>query len=203
MTVRSVDREVMAQQIRREQARAKGEAKSRLMIVGKWKAGTHPARAGWIPAPEDGFVYGWPWSALPPEFPNDEPSEVINVQCPALIQIAWGRRRVSSRASGGTKAYPSSLTASRRLWRDWINRALAFDFESIVIDQHRATARIEKMIEGIGADDDQPEAMPQSEIDRLTAERVRLRAERRFAEADEIRDALIAAGVTVADGAIA
>jgi cysteinyl-tRNA synthetase len=50
----------------------------------------------------------------------------------------------------------------------------------------------------VGADSD---GIPESEIDALLAERDVLRKERRFAEADAIRDRLAGAGVVIEDGA--
>lgn len=131
------------------------------------------------------------------------PDGIHTISDPAIIMAAWGARRVSGRRRGmDVCAYPGQVTAAKSLWLQWIDTPQCE--VGIVIAKRKAEARIRAALVGAGQFAlEAPQAAPQSEIDALLARRAELRSERRFAEADAIRDHLAAMGVQIADGKIA
>jgi len=99
-------------------------------------------------------------------------------------------------------AYPESVGAMLLLWMDWLYQDK--NYVSIVIAKKKAQARIDAALGRVSGDpematNDPGTALSQDEIDDLLAERAELRAARQFADADKIRDYLVAKGVQVAD----
>ena len=131
------------------------------------------------------------------------PGRNLSVTDPVIIEAAWGPRRVSGRSRGmALRAYPTQVGAARELWERW----LAEDHAdvSIVIAKKRAQARIDAALGYASKEPDVAEPEPlagltQDEIDDMLAERAELRAARKFAEADRIRDYLVHHGVEVQD----
>lgn len=130
---------------------------------------------------------------------------LVSVTDVDVIAAAWGERRVSSRKRGmDLRSYPASVTAMRSLWLLWYDDIAGSRKEYVVIAKKKAQARIDA---ALGRTSNDPEtvardsgtAMSQGEIDALLTERDALRAARRFADADKIRDYLVAKGVQVAD----
>ena len=137
------------------------------------------------------------------------PGEIITVTDPALLALAWGNRRVSSRTRGmDVSAYPASVTAHRDLWARWFAEVAAYlDRDIVVIAKKKAQARIDAALGRNSGDPEMAEAEPtipitQNEIDDMLAKRAELRAARDFAAADRIRDYLLAQGVEVQDGKV-
>jgi len=127
---------------------------------------------------------------------------VITIRSKFLIALAWGPRRVtSSTRYGTTKAYPSYVTASHSLWFSWLKSgAIKWlkSTETIVVPDSRATARIQAALEG-SQKKEPTYTLDQDTIDALLKKREELRLQRKFVEADEIRDKLLKAGVSVSD----
>ena len=121
-----------------------------------------------------------------------------------ILRLAWGPRRVTrSRRydTTGVSAYPNCVGGTAGLWREWIisgiGKWLRWEWQ-IVIPDTKAEARIRAAVQDL----DQPAPPPapdQGEVDALIAERAQLRAAKRFAEADAIRDRLTAMGIEVKD----
>lgn len=130
------------------------------------------------------------------------PGETLHVDDPLIIEAAWGPRRVSRRTRGiPLQAYPEKVSAHRKLWERWL--AQDQPYISVVIAKKKAQARIDAALAASGPAEDEPMyTVPQDEIDDLLAERAELRAEKRFAEADRIRDYLTRHGVEVQDGKV-
>lgn len=129
---------------------------------------------------------------------------IITTDWQWLIRLAWGKRRVSSRAPAGTRAYPREVSASAALWLAWIrdNRG-----EDIVVVQDTASD-IHSMAAELRArwDREAQEAaafLSDEDAAELERQRSEHRAARRFAEADAIRDRLIASGRAVGDARLA
>ena len=125
-----------------------------------------------------------------------------------LIRAAWGPRRASSRTRYGevTELYPPSVSCTCGLWWMWIKesipRRLRGEYQ-IVIQKPKAKARIAAAVANAERPvTHQPVGPSDDEINDLLAQRAALRAERRFKEADEIRDRLVSMGVSVADGPV-
>lgn len=130
------------------------------------------------------------------------PDGFHEVDDPEIIQAAWGPRRVSSRNRGmEIGAYPRSVGAMRSVWVDWILHQK--DYVTIVIAKKPAAQRVQDAIAGLDSDEGSMPSICADEVRALLDQREEYRAARRFAEADEIRDRLVAAGVQVADGRIA
>lgn len=140
---------------------------------------------------------------------------IITTDWKWLIMLAWGPRRVSSRAGKKVKSYPQELTASVGSWWWWIKdgaKRWLFGPTHIVIEKKRAVARVEaagaspqkpvNIADVVKTDEKARNALSPEEVASLTARRQELRAAGRFQEADEIRDQLIAANVVVQDGKI-
>ena len=131
------------------------------------------------------------------------PSEVLTISDPVIIEAAWGPCRVSSKTRGMVlNAYPASLTAHKKMWERWI--AEDRPYVSIVIAKKKAQARIDAALGHVQGGPEAFDAEPsvtitQEEIEDMMAERADLRAARKFAEADKIRDYLFRHGVAVKD----
>ena len=131
-------------------------------------------------------------------------SPIITTDWQWLIRLAWGKRRVSSRAPAGTRAYPETVGASLKLWLGWIMAKRGY--EAVVVqdtanDIHAMAAELRARWER----EAQEAAAFLSDEDAAELERLRSehRAARRFAEADAIRDRLIASGRAVGDARLA
>lgn len=126
----------------------------------------------------------------------------ITIGSKFLIALAWGPRRVtSSTRYGTTKAYPSYVTASHSMWFRWLKTGIVewLKFQQkVVVPDSRATARVQKAIADIPREEPKP-TLDQETIDNLISKREELRLQRKFREADEIRDKLLKAGVSVSD----
>lgn len=130
---------------------------------------------------------------------------IITVKNQFFIAWAWGPRRATSRKRYGAveSLYPSAVTASHKLWLSWLMRGTKdwlFDNVAIVTPHRKATARVKNAIKDIPVEVNK--SADSDEIAALMAKRQELRAEKKFAEADEIRDRLQSLGVAVKDGKI-
>lgn len=133
------------------------------------------------------------------------PDGVLAISDPLIIRAACGPRRISSRSRGlDLNAYPNEVSAGKGLWLDWISTPKTS--VQIVIAKKLAQARIDAALKnsGIFRDPETVEREPASEItdeevSDMMDERAELRRERRFAEADMIRDYLVRHGVDVSD----
>lgn len=119
-----------------------------------------------------------------------------------LLPIFWGpRRATSSKRYGKVKAYPRSVTASHSLWWKWFKLSLkewlTYDLK-VVFQKPEATKRIQDQLKT----QEQKPLLTPSEIQVLLEERENLRKEKKFLEADAIRDKLKEAGVEVKDSKI-
>ena len=130
---------------------------------------------------------------------------IITLHDGFLLRWAWGPRRVTSNTRYGKldSAYPTSITAGLGLWMQWFRRGSRdwlLQRWTIVVPPSKANARIQNALKTSISN----EELPTESIDiaALTAERAKLRAEKRFTEADAIRDKLIAAGVEVSDSSV-
>ncbi len=129
---------------------------------------------------------------------------------PFLIRLAWGPRRVTSSKRYGTlkpeDAYPTSISASDTLWMEWIINGIERwrnDEWAVVIPETKAEARIrEQIVDLLPEPEPEPDTISDEEFDRLMEERASLRKERKFEEADRIRDHLEAHGRKVLDAKI-
>lgn len=141
---------------------------------------------------------------------SKETNGIITITDPLIIRLAWGPRRVtSSKRYGGLspdQAYPDELTAAEGLWMDWIIAGVERWREGewrIVVPDTKAEARILDQLQDIlGEPKESPNESPalsDEEIEALIAKRDALRAEKKFSEADAIRDRLTESGVAVAD----
>ena len=134
------------------------------------------------------------------------PDGVLTIDDPEIIQAAWGPRRVSGRTRGmDLAAYPKSVTAAKGLWARWVQEVRPM---TTVIAKKKAQARIDAALAHTRAnpEDQQTEpasAITQDEIDDMLTERLELRAAKQWADADKIRNYLVAHGVTVSDDKVA
>jgi hypothetical protein len=131
---------------------------------------------------------------------------IVKVTAPDMIRAAWGNRRVSSRNRGlQIEAYPREVWASRGCWLAWFDNVQANpDRVFTVIAKKKAQARIDAAMGRVSVDPEMAETVPLEaisgeEIEDMLAEREELRAARQFADADRIRDYLVAQGVVVQD----
>ena len=120
-----------------------------------------------------------------------------------LHRIAWGPRRVSSRAREGTKAYPGATTAVLGVWVAWIKKNWNRKTVYIVVDSdkegHGARYYAELVAQATERIKANHRKQVMSELEDLQAQRAAARAAGDFALADELRDKLTAAGFVVAD----
>lgn len=130
---------------------------------------------------------------------------IISTTSKIFIAIAWGpRRATSNKRYGVSSAYPSHVSASHGLWLHWLKRGifrwLMWDWK-IVIPPSHAKDRVRKAIGHIGKPQQESHKRSAFDLDvgLLLAERESLRRQKRFTEADAIRDKLVAAGVTIKD----
>lgn len=132
-----------------------------------------------------------------------------------LLKWAWGPRRVTTSKRYKTlnreEAYPSSVTANHGLWKvwfklntiKWIKFYLGLHEAAIVIPDTKAEARIKQAMTTIDSPDKENcNLISDDEISQILAKREILRAEKRYEEADKLRDMLISAGVEVSDNRI-
>lgn len=122
-----------------------------------------------------------------------------------LIRLAWGPRRVSSRALDGTSAYPESVGATPGLWLAWICQRWNRKAVYVVVTAQGADHGADYMAM-VAEREKQQQAermralMTPEQIASIQNEREAARLAKNFALADKLRDELIAAGVVVADG---
>ena len=123
-----------------------------------------------------------------------------------FLRLAWGPRRVTSNTRYGIldSAYPNKVTASHGLWIKWLRIGIAdwMAFRwAIVLPPFKATARVSAQIKDLfpQAFNLQKVAISKFDIEALKATREILRSQKQFAEADKIRDQIIAYGDIVAD----
>lgn len=131
-------------------------------------------------------------------------TDVLTINCPVIIQLAWGPRRVSSRAAPGTKAYPDSLLASRKLWLDWIKSNIDRKTICIVVTEDGADhgADYVRLMTERKAEADriaEKRKFAEERLPILQRMREEARARRDFTTADAIRAEIEAAGFVVAD----
>jgi|TARA_B100000035_G_scaffold314728_1_gene331963 hypothetical protein len=131
---------------------------------------------------------------------------VIYTRNKLIIMLAWGPRRVSSKSDPGTLAYPECVGASHRLWMSWFKSGIRRWFTGptyIVISESKSKHGQKYGDEVREQQEEEEKAQKKADIkarlDDLIAERQRLRAERRFKEADDIRDVIEAVGIKVSD----
>ena len=139
------------------------------------------------------------------KLPAPAENGLVTVSDIDLLKAAWGNRRVSSRTRNmDISAYPKAVTAHPELWRDWFKRVSANpDIDYVIIAKKKAQARIDAAL-GSSFDTEQSQSVPmtpitQDEVEDMLAERLELRAEKRWADADKIRDYLVAHGIQVRD----
>lgn len=124
-----------------------------------------------------------------------------------LLRAAWGPRRVTSKKRYGAvdAAYPPSVAAHWRLWFRWARAGIPRWITGpvqIVIPATKAEKRIQDALTNTTDNPAQP-GLSDAEVKRLQDKRAALRNQKRFKEADEIRDKLISMGVVVSDAPIA
>ena len=124
-----------------------------------------------------------------------------------LIKIAWGKRRVSSKAMEGTQAYPKDVAGSLVLWVSWIKGSLTEGTQYIVISSDPESGHGARYKKELEAKDKEAEAAKlraevEKNLESMQQERLEARASRDFARADAIRDTIVAAGFTVSDKAL-
>ena len=128
---------------------------------------------------------------------------LLTISDQTIIKAAWGPRVTSSRTRGMViHAYPSEITAHKKLWISWIDEVK--DYVTVVIAKKKAQARIDAALSLVHKDPElqQPEPISkisQEEIDDMIAERRELREAKDFVSADKIRDYLISHGVIMSD----
>lgn len=128
-----------------------------------------------------------------------------------LIRLAWGERRVSSRAAPGTEAYPRSVAATFSVWIAWVMHTRKWRFDCVVVSAEGADHGA-AYIERLAAEDAQREAaarataaeaekrvFAETRLAEMQARRDAARAAKDFALADQIRAEIIAAGFEIAD----
>lgn len=137
------------------------------------------------------------------------PDGVLTIDDPETIRAAWGKRVTTSRTRGmDIQSYPQVVTAAKALWVRWIKEMGSDHRTRVVIAKKTAQARIDAALGYVSRDHqvltaDPGTALTDAKVSDLLAEREGLREERRFDEADKIRDYLIAHGVTVVDAKVA
>lgn len=132
---------------------------------------------------------------------------IIRTDWQWMIRLAWGKRRVSSRAEDGTKAYPEGVTASWRMWADWIVRNWNNKETSVVVTAKGADHGADYAQEiAARAEAERVEAirstMTQERIADLQKQRHTARAAKNFILADRLRAEIESAGYVVNDQAI-
>ena len=134
------------------------------------------------------------------------PNEVLQIRDPLIIEAAWGPRVTTSRTRGmDLRAYPSKIEAHKELIMRWLTNP--GDRVKVVIAKKKAQARIDAALAHTYQTPEDQRAEPvapitQEEIEDMMAKREELRAARLFADADKIRDYLVAHGVTVSDAKV-
>jgi hypothetical protein len=132
---------------------------------------------------------------------------VVKTDWKWLIALAWGKRRVSSRAAKGTKAYPADLGGTLSIWFAWLRKNAFRSEVKVVISGdpeggHGALYYQELLekaevarLQGIKND-------MALRIDDLQKKRVEARKNKDFELADAIRDEIVQAGFQVQDAAL-
>ena len=120
-----------------------------------------------------------------------------------LLRRAWGRRRVSSKAAPGTKAYPDLVGAVIPLWFAWI-RQNAFSQRMHIVVTHDGTDHGGNYVAEILAKEAATEQQAKRDdvtarLDDLQKRRAIARSAKDWALADSIRDEIVAVGLIVAD----
>lgn len=132
---------------------------------------------------------------------------VIETDWQWLLRLAWGKRRVSSRASDEffiryNNKY-SRTTAALSLWLRWIYRTLRYNRDYVLIDTDKEGYGVAYAMELIAAAKKEQEEAARNamakRLDDLQAQRAKARAERDFELADRLRDEIVAAGFIVSD----
>lgn len=124
-----------------------------------------------------------------------------------LIQLAWGERRVSSRAASGTQAYPELVAASLSCWIAWTRQNWKRKAPYIVVSgsgaDHGADYAAEIAERAAQEAMRQIRANVESRLSSLQEQRRAARAAKDFATADKIRSEIEAAGFVVNDEKVA
>lgn len=131
-------------------------------------------------------------------------SVILTTDWQWLIKLAWGPRRVSSKAASGTNAYPESVGATIGAWADWVKGNRGRNESRVVVSHEKA-----KYGDNYGAEVSEriAKAEKQAVVDAMTPDRVadiqarrmKARAEKNYALADALRDELIEANISPAD----
>jgi len=129
---------------------------------------------------------------------------VITTDNQCIIKLAWGPRRVSSKAASGTKAYPEDVGAALSMWLAWTRKNWHRKEPYIVITSdpesgHGARYREELKEEKLKQQKIEEKEAMALRIDDLQRERMEARAAKDFARADAIRDEIEQAGFVVSD----
>lgn len=123
-----------------------------------------------------------------------------------LIRLAWGDRRISSRAPNISSAYPATVKAALPLWVRWIKSERKRRREYVVISEEGADhgAEYVSRLEAVEAEKAKADhrAAVVATLDDLMRQRDEARKLKNCALSDELRQKIVDAGFVVADGAI-
>jgi len=128
---------------------------------------------------------------------------IINTDWQWLIRLAWGPRRVSSKASYGTKAYPRDVGATLGLWLKWLKSSKGQTLKIVISGDpeggHGLRYKNELRDKAEREEINKRKADVESRLEDLQRERIKARLEKDFDRADAIRDEIVKAGFTVSD----
>ena len=123
-----------------------------------------------------------------------------------IIRLAWGKRRISSRADAGTMAYPESVGANVSMWLDWVKQNLARSEPHIVVTPRGADHGEDYLAVLAARTADKTKAAHIADVTArladLHAAREIARANKDFSLADKIRSEIERAGIIVNDARI-